>query len=120
MLKELSWARRMVMHPKEAQEFSLSLQAIQSIMTDPNETSEVKRETLSTMVNELSDKAFNLRVIAEQVMTIINMKQEVCKEYPSVDVQVDGIIEWLPRMAKYRDMLIDEVTKQRRKFSLQL
>lgn len=120
MLEELSWARRMLLHPNAAQEFSLLLQAIQPVMTDPNETREVKREILSMMVNELSGKTFKLKPIAEQIMTIINMKRDICEEYPDSEAQTVGIIGWLPRMNEYRDLLLDEVKRHRKEYGLKI
>lgn len=117
-MEQLRWARQMLTHPKEAQEFSLALQAIQPIMTDPNEPRGKKRETLNMMVDALSEKAFKLKPVAEQVMTIINMKEEVCGEYPDSEAQVEGILGWLPRMAGHRDMLLGEVKRHRKQYGL--
>lgn len=117
---EVAWAIRMFPHQKSVREFNFALHAIQPIMTDPKETRGVKRMTLGMMVNELSEETFNLEPVAEQIMTIVNMKEEVCKEYTSTDEQVQGILEWLPRMSKYRDMLFKEVKRHRQECGLSL
>jgi NAD-dependent DNA ligase len=113
-----SFALRMAMHPKAAQEFSLSLQAIQLVMTDPKASRDDKRKTLSGMVNQLSENTFKLKPIAEQIMTIINMKEEVCREYPDSESQTDGILVWLPRFKEHREMLLGEVKRNRKQFGL--
>jgi hypothetical protein len=111
-----SFALRMAMHPKAAQEFSLSLQAIQPVMTDLKASREDKRMTLNAMVNQLSENTFKLKPIAEQVMTIINMKEEVCREYLDSEAQVEGILAWLPRFKEHREMLLGEVKRQRKQW----
>jgi len=116
----MRWAMAMARHPKEAQEFSLALQAIQPIMTDSNASREEKRNTLNMMVNELSDSTFKMKPIAEQILTIINMKEDVCKEYADSEAQTDGILEWLPRMKEYRGLLLEEVQRHRKQYGLKV
>ncbi len=111
---------QMVAHPKEAQEFSLCCQAILPIMTDPQETRDKKRAALNMMVNELSEKTFRLKPIAEQIMDIINMKRDVCEECLDSESQTDGILEWLPRMKAYRGILFEEVKKHRVDYQLKI
>lgn len=117
-MSEIAWGLRMLRHPKAMQEFSLLLQVIRPIMVDPQETREQKRETLNMMVNELSEKTFKLKPVAEQIMTIINMKEDVCREYPDSEAQVDGILGWLPRMGEHRKMLLEEVKRHRIEYEL--
>ncbi len=119
-MNPMAWAFKLATHPKAVQEFRIGLVAIQPIMTDPKESREKKRETLNMMVNELSENTFKLKPIIEQIMTIINMKEEVCKEYPDSETQTDGILSWLPRMKIYRLMLIAEVKRNRKSYGLRL
>lgn len=116
----ISWVKSMVLHPKEAQEFSLCLQAIHSIMTDPKASRDEKRQVLNTMANELSEKAFKLKPIAEQIMTIINMTEEVCQEYTDSEEQTEGILGWLPRMKEHRGLLLAEVKRHRKEYGLEI
>ncbi len=116
--QQMSWAGSMVRHPKAARELQFALQAIQPIMTDPNESRESKRSTLNMMVNELSEDTFKLKPVAEQIMTIINMKEDVCMEYPDTESQVNGILSWLPRFQYHRDLLFREVKKHRNEYKL--
>lgn len=102
------------------QEFGLLARGIQSIMIDPKVTREEKRTVLCELVEQLSDKAFNNGIVLRQVMKIINMKEEVCKEFEDTDAQVDGIIKWLPRMAKKKDILKKEVKNHRKMYSMEL
>ena len=114
----MDWAIKMAVHPKAAQEFSLSLQAIQSIMTDAEATREEKREVLNIMVNDLSEGAFKLKPVAEQIMTIINMKKEVCEEYTDSEAQLWGILGWLPRFKQHQQLLLNEVKRHRKEYGL--
>lgn len=114
------WATKMAAHPKQVQEFRNALQSIQPIMVDPKASRDEKRKTLCMMVNELSENVFKLKPIAEQIMTIINIKEEVCREYADSEVQVEGILGWLPRMAKYRGMLLEEVRAKRISYRLKV
>lgn len=114
----MNFAMRMMIHQKEMREFSLVLQAIQPIMTDAESTREEKREALNMAVNELSEDTFKLKPVAEQIMTIINMKEEVCREYLDSNAQTNGILEWLPRMKLHHIILLDEVKKTRQRFGL--
>lgn len=114
----MRFALQMAGHPKAMQEFSLILQAIQPVMTDPQETRDTKRGTLSMAVDLLSESTFKLKPVAEQIMGIINMKEEVCREYLDSESQTDGILEWLPRMKEYRKMLLEEVKGSRKSFGL--
>ncbi len=113
-----TWGLRMIRHPDAMREFKFALDAIAPVMTDPQETRVKKRETLNMMVNELTEGTFKLLPVVEQIMSIINMKQDVCMEYTSTMSQADGILGWLPRMKKYRSILFKEVKKQRRKYQL--
>ncbi len=100
------------------QELGISLRAIQPIMTDAKELREKKRRTLNMMVNELSEDTFKRGFVINQIMPIINMKEEICKEYTDTEGQVEGILRWLPRMRKHQDKLKKEVNKHRKKFGL--
>ena len=119
-MSELSWALKMMVHQKELQEFRFALNLIAPVMSNPEETREEKRATLNILVQELSDSAFKLKPIIEQIMTIINMKEDVCLEYPDSEAQTDGILGWLPRMKEHRELLLSEVTKHRKAYKLKV
>lgn len=107
-----------IRHPKASREVGLLLKAIYPIMTDEKETRDTKRKVLCTMAEELSEKTFKLKPVAEVIMTIINMKEEVCKEYDNTEAQVNGILGWLPRMSYHRALLLEEVKKHRQECEL--
>jgi len=115
-----SWSILMLRHPKEMQEFRIALQLIEPIMTDAKVSRDEKRSTLNMLVNELSDKAFKLKPVAEKIMTIINMKKEVCQEYADSEEQTNGILGWLPRFKEHRDMLLKEVKQHRKEYELKI
>lgn len=116
----LSWTRTMIRHPKAVQELSMALQVIRPMMVDPDVSREEKRGVLNVMVNELSEKTFKLKPVAQQIMTIINMKKEVCEEYPDAEAQVEGVLSWLPRFSEHRDILLNEVKRNRKEFGLEI
>ncbi len=120
MTSMLSFFARMIKHQKELSEFKFAVDAIAPIMTDPQETRDKKRATLNMMVNELTERTFKLLPIAEQIMDIINMKQDVCMEYADSESQTDGILKWLPRMKEFRDILSEEVKKHRGIYQLKV
>ena len=105
---------------KAIQEFSMMAQSIKPIMTDPEVTRAEKRKTLCSLVDKLSDSTLNNDFVAGMIMKIINMKEDVCKEYPDAESQVSGILEWLPRMKVHRGKLLDEVVKHRREYRLNI
>jgi len=119
-MSEKSWVLSMIRHPKATAELQYALNTIKPIMTDTEASREEKRKTLCMLVDELSEGTFNLKFIAEQIMTIINMKEEVCKEYPDSETQVEGILEWLPRMDTYRGLLLNEVKAHRKSCGLKV
>lgn len=102
------------------QEFSLLAQSIKPIMTDPAVSREEKRKALSGLCNTLSEPAFNNGIVVKQIMTIINMKEDVCKEYPDTITQVNGILAWCPRMAIHRKDLTKEAEKHRKQYGLNI
>ena len=102
------------------QEFGRLAQAILPIMKDADVSRDEKRKILNDLVNELSDRTFGNPLVVKQIMIIINMKEEVCKEYANTDSQVNGILSWLPRMAKHREVLKEEVAKHRKQYGLQI
>ncbi len=102
------------------QEFGLLARGIEPIMTDPTVSREEKRKVLSQLVNELSDKAFNNKIVIEQVFKIINMKEEECKKFEDTESQVDFIIGWCPRLEQKREALSKEVEKHRKQFRVKV
>ena len=113
-----SWTMGMLAHPAEASEFRFALNAIQPIMTDSEVSRDAKRKTLSMLADELSEKTFKLKPVARMIMTIINMKEEVCREYADSESQMEGILGWLPRFKEHRDMLLQEVKHHRKNYRL--
>ena len=101
-------------------EFSLACQVILPIMKDPKEPREEKRKVLCMMVDQLSENTFNRGIIIKQIMTIINMKEDECKNFDDTKAQVDSIIGWLPRMSSKRKALEKNVGKHRKKYGLKL
>ena len=115
-----NWAMFQLTHSKECMELTFKWNTIQPLMTDKNEPRETKRKILCGMVDSLSDKTFNLEPIVEKIITVINMKEDVCKEYPDSESQVNGILEWLPRFIKYKDKLFYEVNRNRKQYGLKV
>ena len=76
------------------------------------------RKLLNDKVNKLTDKTFNKSYTADVIITYINAKQEICKQYSDTKAQVDGVLEWLPKMVKYRDKLEKYISKERKKYGL--
>ena len=105
---------------EEAQEFGLMSQTILPIMKDPDASRELKRSTLDMMTKELSEKTFQKDFVADMIMEIINMKEEVCKEYEDTESQVNGILSWLPRMEYHRGKLTKAVSKNRKHYGLKV
>jgi F0F1-type ATP synthase delta subunit len=106
--------------PGALQEFSLIAQSIKPVMTDPKVSRKDKRKTLSDMCDSLSEPTFNNGQVIKMIMQIINMKEDVCKEYSDTIAQVNGILGWLPRMAIHRKELTKEVEKHRKQFKLNI
>lgn len=102
------------------QELSMYLRTIQPVMTDPNIDRKKKRRTLNNMVNSLSKDTLKKGFVRKQIIKIINMKEDVCKEYKDMKSQVDGIIGWLPRFKDYRKDLEKAVTKARKECGLKV
>jgi hypothetical protein len=100
-------------------EFQALVKVIKPIITDPNISRNEKRKTLNGVVNELSENAFKKNDVAEAIIFMINMKEDVCKEFQSVSEQVDGILFWMPRMKYHRDKLEKAVTENRKKYHLE-
>lgn len=79
---------------------------------------EKKRKALCKIVDNVSKDLFPLCVPC--IMQTINMHKEVCEEYEDSEVQVDGILGWLPRMEEYRELLLEEVKQRRQKYGLKI
>ena len=102
------------------QEFGIAANIIKPTMVDPTVSRNVKRRTLSAITDTLTEKTFQNSIVAGKIMEIINMKEEVCKEYPDSESQVEGILSWLPRFRKYKGMLLESVKNNRKQCGLKL
>ncbi len=102
------------------QEFGMMAKLIQPVMEDSKLGRDEKRKALSGLTNMLSDKTFANSLVVDQIMKIINMKEDVCKEYEDTEAQVEGILSWLSRMRQYRDKLKKEVEKHRGQYKLKV
>jgi hypothetical protein len=119
-MNKISWGAFAVSHMGEVNEFKLMAEAILPVMTDASVSRSAKRKTLSDMVDNLSEDTFKHKEIAEQIMEIINMKEDVCKEYVDAEAQVCGILSWIPRMEQHRTLLKNEVIKHRKHYGLNI
>jgi hypothetical protein len=83
-----------------------------------------KREKIRQLLNEkvarLTEDTFNESYTADIIITYINAKEEICKLYKDSDAQVKGVLMWLPRMVKYQDKLKEYISKERKKYGLEL
>ena len=78
----------------------------------------IKRKALCKIVDKLSGEALSLCV--PHIINTINMGESVCKEYRHSSSQVDGILQWLPRMSEYREVLLEEVRSHRENYGLKV
>jgi len=102
------------------QEFAFKARAILPVMTDASISRDKKRETLCMLVDDLSEDTFKRGFTASRLMTIINMKKDVCNEYEDTEAQVSGILSWLPRMKLHHKRLEKEVKQYRKKYGLKM
>lgn len=100
------------------QEFGLLSQVIKPTMVNPEIPRAKKREALNDLVNGLSEKTFSNEIVLNQVMEIINMKEDECKKFTDANSQVDNILTWLPRMKVHRDKLVKRVSQNRKRYGL--
>jgi len=97
-------------------EFGKGAAKILGVMLNPFVSKKKKRETLCKFVEGLSEDTFNAYPL--QVIEVINKKEKVCKEYTDSEAQVDGILEWLPRMKNHRELLVAVIREHRIKYRL--
>ena len=114
------WIKDIIFAFPSLSEFGLLSRAILPVMKDPDISRDKKRKMLASLLDKLSDRTFNNGIVLNQVITIINMKKDVCEEYVDTEAQVNGILEWLPRMKAHRDKLVKEVTRHRKKYGLKI
>jgi hypothetical protein len=101
-------------------EFGNLSRSILPIMTDKDVSIIEKRKTLCQLVDNLSEKAFNNKIVLGQIFKIINMKEEICKEYVDTESQVNGILEWCPRLKEHKKELSKEVEKARKSCGMKI
>jgi hypothetical protein len=77
-----------------------------------------QRETFSLLLNQLTEETFQKEEVAMAIIGMINMLEDVCKEYENADAQVNGIISFLPRMEYWRVKLEEVVKESRQKYNL--
>ena len=99
-------------------EFMRAVLGISSIMLDDKITREDKRKTLCKAVEELSEDAF-VKYIPE-IIVIINKKRDVSSEYEDSEKQLEGVLEWLPRMRQFSEMLLEIIKERRKRFGLKI
>lgn len=75
-----------------------------------------RRKALCKVVDSLSKETFPFCL--PLIFGVINMDKTVCGEYGNSESQVDGILEWLPRMGEYSDLLLEEVRRHRKSYGL--
>ena len=119
-MDKISWAIFSVKNMAEVNEFKLMTEAILPVMSDASVSRIAKRKTLCEMADNLSEDTFKHKEIAGQIMEIINMKEDVCKEYIDAEAQVNGILSWIPRMGQHRKLLKNEVIKHRKHYGLKI
>ena len=107
-----------ITHPNETFELQNGLKAIEPVLKDPSIPRQEKRKTLNQMVENLSDKTFEQGYVANIIIRMINMKEEICKQFKNTDAQVVEILSTMPRMAKHRDKLNDTVKSYRKQYKL--
>ena len=95
------------------QEFLRGSLKMQATMVNPFKSKETKRKTLCKFTDSLSEETFNQFI--PEIITIINMKKDICKEYADSGTQVDGILKWLPRMEAFKELLQLTVKQHRQK-----
>jgi hypothetical protein len=101
-------------------EFQAAVKALSPILTDQKVSVAEKRGTINKVVAQLSEKTFNKSFILDSIIAWINVKEDVCKQYANTNLQVQGIIYWLPRMLNHRDKLEKYVNKYRKQYGLKL
>jgi hypothetical protein len=102
------------------QELAKYSNVIKPVMTDPEIPRTVKRKTLNDMVEMLTPNTFKQGIVADQIMLIINMKEEECKLFSNTEMQVNSILVWLPRMSLHRDKLYKKVANNRKNYGLEV
>ena len=102
--------------PEMQMEFQKGALKMLPIMANPFKSKGKKRETLCGFVDGLSKDTFTQFI--PQIVVIIDMKKKACKEYTDSKAQVVGILEWLPRMKDFEDLLLEVVKQHRQKHGL--
>ena len=97
-------------------EFAKAMLKIQFTMLSSRSSRDEKRKTFCKAVDGLSEGAFSTNI--PNIIEIINKKKDICEVYENSETQVDGILEWLPRMKEYRELLTLYIQKERHKYGL--
>jgi hypothetical protein len=78
------------------------------------------RSAINGAVGELSEETFSKDFIADTILSWINVREDVSKQFPDTNTQVQSILLWLPRMAWHKDRLEKYVNKYRKQYGLKL
>lgn len=101
-------------------EFQNTIRVLNPIFLDATATVQDKRSAINSVVNELSDETFSKDFVVDIIISWINVKEDISKQFADVDSQVQSILAWLPRMAEHKDKLEKYVKKYRKQFGLKL
>jgi hypothetical protein len=103
---------------KDNRDFQGLVYSWQQYLKDNTDTRVKKRETFNLLLNQLREEVFQKEEVAIAIIGMINMLEDVCKEYENTDAQVNGIISFLPRMEYWRVKLEEVVKESRQKYNL--
>ena len=75
-----------------------------------------RRGIYKSYVDKLSDEAFN--VYGVQIVQALCFSKRNSREFKNINQEHHSILNWLPRLNKYRGVLRELIGKQRKKYGL--
>jgi molecular chaperone DnaK (HSP70) len=102
----------------KVQEFGFMLKAAEPVLRNDMATREEKRRSFAILVDSLSDETFKDKYIGKQLIVMINMKEEICKEFSNSESQIKDILTRLPRMQYHIKEITKAVNKRRKEYKL--